>query len=105
MKKSDYFLKSLINAAGVFVYVFGVVWLISNAKIIFGEQEPEGPIIPLFMLLLFIVSATITVLLVFGKPVYMYLDGLKREAIILLLSTLAWLILLLAVVAGVIIAQ
>ena len=103
MKKSDYALKSFINAAGVFVYVFIVAEVLYNAKEIFGE--PAGLLIPIFMLLLLIVSATITGLLVLGKPVYLYLDGLKKEAIILLLCTLAWLIIFLVLVIGILLVQ
>ena len=96
MKKSDYFLKSLINAAGVFVYVSAVAWLGFNNQRIFGK--PTNFLTPLFVLLLFVVSASITGLLVLGKPILLYLDGLKKEAFILLFATLAWLVLFLIVV-------
>ncbi|MEK9154676.1 MAG: hypothetical protein AAB596_01215 [Patescibacteria group bacterium] len=96
MKKYDYILKSLINASGVFVYVLIVAWVLFNAKEIF--KEPAGLLIPIFMLLLLIISATITGLLVLGKPIYLYFNGLKKEAIILLFATLAWLVVFLIVV-------
>lgn len=89
MKKSEYFLKSLINALGVFVYVSIVALLIFNGEHIF-DNKPSF-LIPLFMLLLFIISASVTGLLVLGKPVHLYLSGLKKEAFILLLATLIWL--------------
>jgi len=89
MKKSEYILKSLINALGVLVYVSIVAWLIFNGEHIF-DNKPSF-LIPLFMLLLFIISASITGLLVLGKPIHLYLSGFKKEAFILLFATLIWL--------------
>lgn len=93
MKKSDYFLKSFVNAAGVFVYVSAVAWLGFNNQRIFGRQADF--LMPLFVLLLFVISASITGLLVLGKPIHLYLNGLKKEAFTLLFTTLAWLVLFL----------
>lgn len=91
MKKSEYILKSLINALGVFVYVFIVALLLSHIEHAFDDKPSF--LVPIFMLLLFIVSASITGLLVLGRPIHLYLSGLKREAFVLLFVTLAWLIL------------
>ena len=90
MKNSDYFLKSLVNAAGVFVYVSFVAWLGFNNQTIFGA--PDNFLTPLFVLLLFVISASVTSLLVLGKPIHLYLNGLKKEAFTLLFATLAWLV-------------
>ncbi|MBI1999304.1 MAG: hypothetical protein HYS74_01450 [Parcubacteria group bacterium] len=104
MEKSEYFLKSFINAAGVFIYVSAIALFLSNTKGIFGDIE-DMLFIPVFMLLLFIISATVTGLLVLGKPLHLYLAGLKKEALALLLATLAWLIFFLLVVAAVLLLQ
>ncbi len=96
MKKSEYLLKSLINALGVLVYVSIVAWLLFNGEHIFDDKPSF--LIPVFMLLLFIISASITGLLVLGKPVHLYLSGLKKEAFTLLFTTLAWLILFIVIV-------
>lgn len=93
MKKIDYLIKSFINAGSVFIYVSAVAWLGFNNQIIFGKTPSF--LMPLFILLLFILSASITGLLVLGKPVHLYLGGFKKESIILLFSTLAWLVLFL----------
>jgi hypothetical protein len=45
-------------------------------------------IVPMAMLLLFVCSAAITSFLVFGKPVMLYIDGQKKEAVSLLAYTL-----------------
>lgn len=80
------------------VYVLAVAWLLSNGERIFGGQERL--LVPIFMMTLLVVSATVTGLLVLGKPISLYLSGLKKEAFILLFSTIGWLIaFLLSVVA------
>ncbi len=92
MKKSDYILKSFINAGGVLAYVSAVAWFFSHVQDIFG-QTGNNFIVPVFLLLIFIISASVTGLLVFGRPIMLYLDNLKKEAFIFLFATLGWLVL------------
>jgi len=101
MNKRDLVKKSLVNAAGVFVYISVVVGLLFNAKSIFGEPDPPGFLTPIFMLLLFVISASITGLLVLGKPIYLYLEGFKKDAFTLLFYTIAWLLFFLIIVGAV----
>ncbi len=91
MKKSEYILKSFLSAAGVFIYVGAVAWLGFNSQNIFGKQPTF--LMPLFVLLLFVISALITGMLVLGKPIHLYLGGLKKKSFVLLFSTLGWLVL------------
>jgi hypothetical protein len=44
-------------------------------------------LIPIFMLLLFVFSAALMGILVFGRPVMWYIDGKKKEAVLLLIQT------------------
>lgn len=97
MKKSEYILKSLINALSVLIYTSAVVWMLFNGQAIFGKASSF--LMPLFILLLFIISASITSLLVLGKPIHLYLSGLKKEAFVLLFATLSWLVFFVIVVA------
>ena len=97
MKKSEYFLKSLINAAGVFIYVSVVAWILFDGQIIFGEASSF--LMPVLLLLLFIISASVTGLLVLGKPIHLYLNNFKREAFTLFFATLGWLVLFLVAIA------
>lgn len=69
---------SLASSLGVVLYVSGVVWIMSNGEKLFGE--PDGFRGPLALLLLFVLSAAITGSLVFGYPVWQFLDGKKKEA-------------------------
>ena len=93
MKQSEYILKSLASAVGTFAYIAAVAWLGFNSQTIFGKVD--GFLAPLFALLLFVVSACITGALVLGKPIQLYLSGLKREGIVLFAATVAWLVLFL----------
>ncbi|MDO8504872.1 MAG: hypothetical protein Q7S36_03400 [Candidatus Liptonbacteria bacterium] len=104
MKNSNYLITALLNAAGVFIYVFAVAWLMFNGSLIFGERE-DNFLMPVVMLLLFVVSASITGFLVLGKPILLYLDGNKKEAFRLLFATLGWLIFFLIAVVAVLIAN
>ena len=76
-----------------------LAFLMSNAKNLFGEIPEPNTFIPIFMLLLFIISATVTGSLVLGKPILLYLDGSKKDALVLLFSTLIWLVVFLCAVA------
>ena len=103
MKESQNIAQSFLHSAGVVVYITCVSAFLSNANKIFGNEEHKF-VIPIFMLLLLIISASITGLLVLGKPVSLYLDGQKKEAWTFLLYTLGWLAVFLVAV-GVILAK
>ena len=49
---------------------------------------------PAAMLLLLVLSATITGALVLGKPILLYLDNKKADAIKLFFWTLGWLVIM-----------
>lgn len=104
MKRGDLVLRSFINAAATFVYVAAVAWFGFNSQAIFGKQQPTF-LAPLFVLLLLVVSASITGLLVLGKPIHLYVSGLKKEAVVLFSSTLGWLVLFLLAVVGALLLQ
>ncbi|MFZ5364460.1 MAG: hypothetical protein ACOZAG_03185 [Patescibacteria group bacterium] len=85
MKNQKILLWSMINAIGVFAYVILVVWVITNGDKIFGQmQNFWGPV---SFLLLFIFSALVCGILVFGRPIYLWFDNAKKEAIKMLLFT------------------
>lgn len=102
MTPSQYISKSLLGALGVFAYISLLVAGMASADSIFGNKpELIAPyIIPVFMLMLFVISATVTGLLVLYKPITLYLEGMKKEAFTLLLSTVGWLVLFLAIVGA-----
>lgn len=89
--------RGLLNAVGVFVYVTLIVLFMFNGENLFGNEKSF--LIPIFMLTLFVLSAAITGSLVLGKPILMYFDGQKKEALKLFIITLGWLALFMLIVA------
>lgn len=81
--------RGFLNALGTGVYVTAVVTIMQNGEKMFGQIN--NMFAPIAFLLLFVTSAAITGGLVLGKPMLMYLDGAKREAIRLFLYTIGWL--------------
>ena len=86
---------SAVNAVGVFVYVMLVVWVITNGEKVFGEMENFWG--PVTFLLLFVFSALVCGLLVFGRPIYLWFDNAKKEAVKMLLFTVVNLFVILLV--------
>jgi hypothetical protein len=83
---------AIIDSLGTAAYIILIVSFIFSLQ---RFQKMEDTIfIPIAMLLLFVCSAAITGFLVFGKPVMLYLDGKKREAISLLGYTIGMLVLI-----------
>lgn len=89
MNKSKIMLYAFINSIGTLVYVSLVSFIIMNGEKIFGKMNNlMGPIA---FLLLFVLSATITGALVIDRPIYLYLNDLKKEAAQMFLFTVGWL--------------
>ena len=84
--------RAFIDAIGTTAYIILVVSFIFSLQVLAPKEDIV--IIPIAMLLLFVTSAAITGFLVFGKPVMLYIDGKKREAISLLGYTLGILFLI-----------
>jgi len=96
--KKNLVLRSFLHAIGTLAYIAAVVYLLSNGEAIFGHG-PEPALLPVFMLLLFVISACITSFLVLGRPIQLYLDGEKKEALTMLFATVSWLIFFLVIIA------
>ncbi|MFA5413450.1 MAG: hypothetical protein WC348_02835 [Patescibacteria group bacterium] len=95
MKNQKIWLWSAANAVGVFAYVMLVVLVMTNGEKIFGQMENYWG--PVTFLLLFVFSALVCGLLVFGRPVYLWFDNAKKEAVKMLLFTVANLFVILLV--------
>jgi hypothetical protein len=82
--------QSAISAVGVLAYIMLVAWIMNNGERLFGEMDNYiGPVV---FLMLFVFSATVTGLLVLGRPVYLLLSGQKNEAVKLFFYTLLWML-------------
>jgi len=86
--------RALGDVLGTALYVFLVSQIMINGDRLFGEME-NNSFAPMLFLLLFLFSALVTGYLVLGKPIMMYLDGQKKEAVKLLFYTGAFIFCLL----------
>ncbi len=82
--------QSLVFSALAVLYVAVVATVMQNASRIFGPDK-DNVIAPIVFLLLLVVSAATMGLLIFGKPVMLYIDGRKREAVAMAVYTIAFL--------------
>ncbi len=96
MKNSKLAILALYNSLGIVVYVAIVVFLIQNGGKIFGQMNDLlGPIA---FLLLFVSSAAITGALALGRPILLFLENRKVEAIKMFLYTIGWLFLIMVLI-------
>ncbi|MFH1749521.1 MAG: hypothetical protein ABH837_01320 [bacterium] len=79
---------SIVHSFGVLIYIFLVALLMNYGEQIFGKMNNVWG--PIAFLLLFVLSALIVGILVLGKPIILYLDEKKKEAVQLLLYTVLW---------------
>lgn len=89
MNKNTLIKKSFINAFGMLVYVVMVATFMRNVERIFAGHK-DSVAAPIFMLLLLVTSASITAGLIVGKPVMLYLDNQKQDAVKLFAYTVVW---------------
>jgi hypothetical protein len=78
-------------ALGEAAYIGLVALLMNSAQRFFGNTPDNKIIAPITFLLLFVLSAAVSGALVLGKPVLMYVEGKKKEALALFGFTLFWL--------------
>jgi hypothetical protein len=84
--------RAIIDSFGTTIYIILIASFIFSLQMF--SLKKDIIIIPIAMLLLFVCSAAITGFLVFGKPVMLYIDGKKTEAISLLGYTIGILFLI-----------
>ena len=95
MAKKKLILWSLVNSLGAAVYIFLVSLLLHFGEQIFGKMKDI--IGPVAFLLLFVFSAAVMASLILGKPILLYLEGKKKESLILFFYTLTWLFIFLLI--------
>jgi hypothetical protein len=87
---------SFLAVVGEVAYVVIIITFMQNAQKLFGNV-PEY-LAGITMLLLLVISAAISGGLVLGKPILMYFDGQKKEALLQFIATIGWLILFLIII-------
>ena len=97
--KNNLIIRALTHSLGVLIYVSLIAAFLFNGQNIFGKDDKF--LMPVAMLLLLVISATITGTLVLGKPILMYLDNQKPAAIKLFFYTIGWLAVITILVLGV----
>ena len=89
MKNSKLIMNGFLNACGVTAYIIIVSLVLRNGENIFGKMNNFfGPVA---LLLLFVLSAAITGALTLGRPIWLYLENHRLEALKLFFYTLGWL--------------
>jgi hypothetical protein len=83
--------QSFFFALGEGIYIFLVVLVMSNANKLFGNNPSILPMISVLML--FVLSAAVSGALILGKPIWLYLEGKKKEALSFFGFTLGWMFL------------
>lgn len=86
--KPQIFKHAVINAVLTAGYIVLIASFMFYNQHLAGPQKDNTPLIPIIMLSLLVFSAATTGYLIFGKPILWYLDGKKREAVLLLAYTL-----------------
>jgi len=89
--------QAFIFALGEVVYISLVAFLMFIVGKLFGDKPDPAIIAPVAFLLLFVISASISGALILGKPLMLYLDGKKKEALQFFSFTLAWLVVFLLI--------
>lgn len=86
MKNSSLFIRGMLQAGGVLVYVLLLTTFFSQANRWFGETDRDI-FSPAAAMMMFVFSALVTGGLVLAKPLMMYIDGQKKEGLKLLFFT------------------
>ena len=81
---------AVLNALATAGYVAAVASFMFYVPQAIGlNNKKDNVLMPFVMLLLLVLSAAITGSLVIGRPILWYMDGKKKEAVTLLIATIA----------------
>ncbi len=81
------FKQSLSYSAGAVLYIATIATVMQNTEKIFGAED-IAILAPMGFLLLLVVSAATMGILIFGKPIMLYVDGKKREGVATAICTI-----------------
>ncbi len=94
--KNNPVLQSFGHAVLVFIYIALVSIVMHSGQQIFGNDKSFWG--PIAFLMLFVLSAAVMGALVLGRPILLYLDGHKAAAVAFFGYTVAWMLVILAVI-------
>lgn len=99
MEKIKIVLYSLVHAFAVLAYIMGVVYFMQTVGTWFGGKDTILSVAPVLLLLVF--SVSVMGVLVFGRPVYLFVTGFRREAVEFLIYTMGWMLVILILFIGI----
>jgi hypothetical protein len=105
MTTHEYLKNSFISAAGVLVYTLGLATLLFNSERLLPLPAEPNLLYPVLAMMTLVISATITGLMVLGRPINLYMNGKRTEAFTLLYYTIGWLIVLAVLVVVAVVAM
>ena len=79
--------QSFLFSSIAVVYIALVSTIMNNAERIFGQQD-KSVLAPIVFLLLLVISVAMMGTLIFGKPLMLYIDGKRREAVEMVICTI-----------------
>ena len=86
--KNNIIKNAVINAGLSALYIVLIGSFLFYIPKLFHSDKPDTAFAPILMLSLFVFSAALMGILIFGKPILWYLDHKKQEAVSLLVYTL-----------------
>ncbi len=95
------------HAVLVAAYVALVAFFMSHIEVFFGNGPDSALggkqwLLPMTFLMLLVFSAAVVGTLIFARPVALYLDNQKKEALAMLGYTLGWLFVLVVLVLAIV---
>ena len=87
--KNNLIIRAFLHSLGVLIYTSLIAAFLFNGEKLFGKVTSF--LMPAAILLLLVLSAAITGALVLGKPILLYLDNQKADALKLFGWTVGWL--------------
>lgn len=88
----NYFKFGFLSSLGVLTYIAIVAFVMMHGEQWFGGDNDGGIVGMIAILTLITISAAVMALLVFGKPVYLFLNGQKKEGLLQAVWTIGCLI-------------
>lgn len=92
MKRSP-ILIAFLQVLAVVAYILVFAFAVNNVPRIFNLSDFDQPMVGMtFFLLAFVTSALICGSLILGYPIYLFLGGEKRQAVMVVLWSVCWFI-------------
>ncbi len=91
----------LFNAFAAAAYIGLIAFLLSSVGSVIGPIK--GPLSSMAFLLVFVISAAVMGVVIFGRPVLWYFNGRKEEAIRLVAATITFLVVIAAFIFAILV--